>query len=145
MCKELERLVPATTESVLEKADLLLMTKYATEKNRSLKTQLFVSKSNFEEETAVEKASEKNGFFNDEKSYSGMEKVNFPEDTLFYINQGYPIVQNGENILYADHFILDHRVLATNVPTDVENYKCLSDKVKIIQLFMILKLEILRD
>ena len=130
MCKELERLVPATTESVLEKADLLLMTKYATEKNRSLKTQLFGSKSNFEEETAVEKASEKNGFFNDEKSYSGMEKVNFPEDTLFYINQGYPIVQNGENILYADHFILDHRVLATNVPTDVENYKCLSDKVK---------------
>lgn len=35
-----------------------------------------------------------------------MEKVSYPENTLFYKNQAYLMVQKGKNIIYADHFIL---------------------------------------
>ena len=54
---EVERSIATTAQSGLEIADLLLMTKHATEKDRSSKTHLFARKSIFEEENTGDKVS----------------------------------------------------------------------------------------
>lgn len=51
-----------------------------------------------------------------------MDKVNYPENTLFYVNQIYLMVRKGKNILFADHFILRQLIAAANVPVGVDNY-----------------------
>ena len=62
-----------------------------------------------------------------------MEKVNYSEKCLFCVNQAYLTVQKSENILYADHFILEQVIAAPNVPTDVDSYECGSNEVKIVR------------
>lgn len=60
-----------------------------------------------------------------------MEKVNYPKNSLFCINQAYSTTQKGENILYGDHFILGQIIPVVKVPTYIGNCKCLSDEVKL--------------
>lgn len=82
--------------------------------------------------SAPRKFDQKGGFYRDAKSDFGMEKVNYPENTLFYANQAYLTVQKGKNVLYTDHFILGRVIPAANVTTEVDRYKCGPDEVKII-------------
>ena len=60
-----------------------------------------------------------NGFLQDAKCNSGMKKNNFPENTIFYVNQAYLMVEKGEDIVYPDHFILGQVSPVANVPTDI--------------------------
>ena len=109
------------------------MTKHTTEEDRSLKAQLLVSKSDpSDDDICSEKIWSKGGFYRDERSGFGMEKVNYLENTLFYVNQAYMTVQKGENIFYSNHFILRQVIPAANVPTDVDSYKCGPDEVKVL-------------
>ena len=62
-----------------------------------------------------------------------MEKVNFPEHNLIYKKKAYSTVQKGENILYADYFILVQIIPVANAPADVDGYECLLNKVRIIR------------
>ena len=124
-----------TARNALEKADLLLMTKHATEKDRSLKSQLFVSRSDSSSNDACsEKIWSKGAFYKDERNDLGMEKVNYPENTLFSVTQGYQAVQKGENSLYVDHFILGQVIPATNIPTDVDTYECGPDETTLEEI-----------
>ena len=42
-------------------------------------------------------------------------------------------MQKGENIIYADHFILGQIIPAANVPEDIEVYECAENELKIIR------------
>ena len=42
-------------------------------------------------------------------------------------------MQKGENILYADYFILVQIIPVANVPADIDGCKCLLYKVRIIR------------
>lgn len=64
----------------------------------------------------------------------GIEKVNFPEHNLIYKKKAYLTVQKGENILYADYFILVQIIPVANAPAEVDGYECVLDKVRIIRL-----------
>ena len=46
------------------------------------------------------------GYFDTRKSDYSMEKVNFPENTLLYINQAFLTVQKSKNIFYCDYYVL---------------------------------------
>ena len=75
---------------MLEKANLLLMTKEATEKDRSLKTQLLLStNSQSPEKISGEQVWRKQEFFSEKRADFNIKKRNFPENSLCYINQGY--------------------------------------------------------
>ena len=114
-----------SAQSASEKADLLILTKHATEKDFSWKTQLMVSKTSpFFEEICNENILVKQEFFKNERSDFGMEKVNYPENRLFYVNHAYLTVQKWENIVYVDHFILGQVIPAANVLPDTETYVC---------------------
>ena len=75
---------------MLVKADMVLLTKEATEKNQSLKTQLLLSaNSQPVEEISGEQIWKKNCFFSDERADFIIGKNNFPENALCYVNQAY--------------------------------------------------------
>ena len=55
------------------------------------------------------------GFFKDVRPDLNIEKVNMPENTLFYVNQSFlSIVKNGDIAMYNHNFILGQITVAAN-------------------------------
>ena len=82
-----------------EKANMLLLSKEMSDKDRSIKTQLLLSSSKPTSEKLSGERVWKNNrfFFKDVRPHLNLDKVNMPENTLFYINQGFlSMVKNGE-------------------------------------------------
>ena len=71
----------------LQKANMMLLSKEMTDKDRSLKTQLLITENEGKDVLSGEKVWKNNGFFEDIKPEMNLEKVNLPENTLIYINQ----------------------------------------------------------
>ena len=46
------------------------------------------------------------GYFGTESCVFSMEKANLPENTIFYVNQGYQSCKNGKKVYYTDVFII---------------------------------------
>ena len=85
------------------------MTKAPTENDRNVSTKIVAA--TFENdlgsvEVSGEKVWKNFGYFDARKSDYSMEKVNFPENTLFYLNQSYLTVKKNKKIFYCDYFIL---------------------------------------
>ena len=92
---------------------MLLLSKEASEKDRSLKTQLLLSPNSQPEKISGEQIWKKNGFFSDERADFNMEKKNFLEYALCYINKGYLCtVKGGELVIYNHNFILGQLIVA---------------------------------
>ena len=109
---------------------MMLLSKEMTDKDRSLKTQLLVTENEGKYVLSGEKVWKNNGFFGDIKPEMNLEKVNLPENTLSCINQSYlSIVKSGDIAMYNHNFTLGQ--LITNQPTDIENYVCKDNEVKL--------------
>ena len=85
------------------------MTKAPTENDRNVTTKIVAA--TFENdlgsvEVSGEKVWKNFGYFDARKSDYSMEKVNFPENTLFYLNQSYLTVKKNKKNFYCDYFIL---------------------------------------
>ena len=68
------------------------MSKAMTENDKNISTKIVTATFENEigsEEVSGEKVWRQFGFFDSRKSNYGMEKVNFPENSLLYINQSY--------------------------------------------------------
>ena len=116
----------------LEKANMLLLSKEMSDKDRSMKTQLMV-KSKDENKLSGEKIWKKDGFFKDMRADLNLEKVNIPENSLIYVNQGFlSTVKNGEIAMYFHNFIIGQMIIAANQPKDILNYVCLEKEVKLL-------------
>ena len=88
---------------------MLLLTKEATEKDRSLKTQLLLSTTNSQssEKISGEKIWKKNGFFQIKEQISTLKRKTFLENAIYYVNQAYLFTVNGgELAIYNHNFIL---------------------------------------
>ena len=73
--------------NALEKANLIVLNKEATENDRSLKTQLLVSNSNCDEKDLGGRVWCNQGFFGNLRDELNILKFYFPENTLIYANQ----------------------------------------------------------
>lgn len=73
---------------MLEKANLLLLTKEVTDKDQSLKHSPSCDRFGKTEKISGEQIWKNLGYFGDEKANFNIEKKNFPENALFYVNQG---------------------------------------------------------
>ena len=56
--------------------------------------------------------------------------MNFPENSLFYINQAYLTVQKSQKIFYRDYYLIGQVHESANPPSDIQNYECKEDEVK---------------
>ena len=79
-----------------------------------------------------EKIWKKHSFFNAIKCDFNMEKVNYPENTLFYKNQAYLTVKKNKKIFYCDYFILGQIVESSNPPENILSYNFRENEFRII-------------
>ena len=117
-----------------EKANMLLLSKELTDKDRSMKTQLLIkSSASDDEKLSGKKVWKNNGFFKDIRPELNLEKVNIPENCLFYINQSFlSTVKNGDIAMYNQNFIIGQLIFAANQPKEIETYQCLPNEVKLL-------------
>ena len=73
------------------------------------------------------------GFFGSEICEFNIEKVNMPENTLFYVNQGYQSYKDNKKVLYNDIFIIAQIMPLAHQPKDIESYKLNDNEVKILR------------
>ena len=115
----------------LEKANMLLLSKEMTDKDKSMKTQLLYKPK--EDKLSGEKIWKEDGFFKDVRAELNLEKVNIPENCLIYINQGFlSTVKNGEIAMYLHNFVIGQLIIAANQPKDIANYVCSKNEVKLL-------------
>ena len=116
----------------LEKANMLLLSKEMTDKDKSMKTQLMY-KSKPENKLSGEKIWKKDGFFKDVRAELNLEKVNIPENCLLYVNQGFlSTVKSGEIAMYLNNFVIGQLIIAANQPKDIDTYVCSENEVKLL-------------
>ena len=117
---------------MLEKANMLLLSKEMTDKDKSMKTQLLY-KSKHENKLSGEKIWKKDGFFKDVRADLNLEKVNIPENCLLYANQGFlSTVKSGEIAMYLHNFVIGQLIIAANQPKDIDTYVCSKNEVKLL-------------
>ena len=111
---------------------MLLLSKEATNMDRSLKTQLLVTSNDSQEKLSGERVWKNNSFFQDFRPDLNLEKKNIPENTLFYINQSLlSTVKNRDIAMYNHNFILGQLIVAANQPSDINAYECKENEVKL--------------
>ena len=59
-----------------------------------------------------------------------MEKVNYPKNLLFYVNQDFLTVQKSKQVYYGKQFVYGKVIEAANVPKDIDSYEFAANKVK---------------
>ena len=112
---------------------MLLMSKEVSDKDRSMKTQLLLRTSDADEKISGEKVWKENGFFQEIKPEMNIEKVNIPENTLLYINQGFiSTVKNGDLAMYVQNFVVGQLLVAANQPEKIDEYVCADNEVKLL-------------
>ena len=113
---------------------MMLLSKEMTDKDRSMKTQLLIrSHSSDDEKLSGEKVWKENGFFQDIRPELNLEKVNMPENSLFYVNQAFlSTVKNGDIAMYVQNFIIGQLIFAANQPKDISQDECLPNEVKLL-------------
>ena len=72
-------------------------------------------------------------FFGSEICEFSIEKVNMPENTLFYENQGYQSYNDNKKVYYNDIFIIAQIMLLAHQPKDIESYDVNDEEVKILR------------
>ena len=74
------------------------------------------------EEVYEERVWKSFGYFDARKSDYSIEKVNFPKNTLLYVNQVYLTVKKNRKIFYCDYYVLGQIVQSSNTPQDISSY-----------------------
>ena len=115
----------------IQKADMMYLSKKATNKDQSLKMKLLLLTDN-KAALDTELICKKSGFFGDQKGEFIINQVNFPENTLIYANQGSVLtLKEVGYAIYRHYVILGQFVCAGNLPEDFDNYECKPDEAKL--------------
>ena len=62
-----------------------------------------------------------------------LEKINMPENVLYYVNQSFlSTVKNSDIAMYNQNFILGQLIPAANQPKDIATYECNENEVKLL-------------
>ena len=120
--------------SVFKRASYVSMSKATAKNDSNVSTKIVAAKFEKEigfEEVAGERVWRQNGFFDSRKSDYGIEKVNYPENTILHLNQAYLTVK--KKIYYCDFYILGQIVEAANLPEDISTYILKENEVKMIR------------
>ena len=92
---------------------------------------------NASSEIAGEPVWTKFGYFGQQRTDYKLEKVNFPENALFYINQAYLNVQKSKKVFYAEYFLLGQIHESSNQSSNIKNMSVLMTRLNTIILSMI--------
>ena len=77
-----------SSTALLEKPNMMFLSREATEKDHSLKAKILISSDMAEKKKNGELIWLKNEYFSDQRADCSMSKKNFLENSLIYLNQG---------------------------------------------------------
>ena len=110
---------------------MLLLSKEMTDKDKSMKTQLLYKVK--DQKFLGERIWKEDGFFKDVRAELNLDKVNIPQNCLFYVNQGFlSTIKSGEIVMYLENFVIGQLIVAAKQPEDILNYTCLKNEVKLL-------------
>ena len=100
--------------------------------NKISMTKNIFSDNRVETEITAEKTSLKRNTFDvwPDYCYFGIEKKNFPENSIFYLNQGYQSVKDNKKIYHADMFLIGQVNECLSPLEDLHSYECGDREVK---------------
>ena len=123
--------VLATTQPRQPKPNLLYMGKEVSEGDKRFNAQLFLSNSSTEKKT--EKLFEHEGLFGEQGCDLTLEKANFLENLLTYVNQAsISPVKNNETAIYVVNIALAQLLLLVNSLPDIDNYVYKDNELKML-------------
>ena len=76
---------------------------------------------------------EESRLFGTETCDFSIEKANMPENTVYYVNQGYQSYKDNKKVYYNDVYIIAQIMLLGMQPKDIESYQIKDDEVKILR------------
>ena len=99
-----------------KRASLMLLSKEANTKDTQLKSQLLLSFKDDDQSKGSENIWLQPGFFGEQRSDLTIQKANFPELTLTYVNQArVSLVKGGDKAIYCDFVILAQIMPLANI------------------------------
>ena len=94
----------------------MLLSKEANTKDTQLKSQLLLSFKDDDQSKGSENIWLQPGFFGEQRADLTLQKANFPEITLTYVNQArVSLVKGGEKAIYCDYVILAQIMPLANI------------------------------
>ena len=112
-------------------ARVITLAKQSADSGKSFSTSLVAESKNGDvSEIAGEPVWKTFGFFGEVRADFNLEEVNFPENSLFYINQAYLTIQKSKKIFYGDYCLIGQAHESVNPPSGIQNYQCKDDEVK---------------
>ena len=95
-------------------------------KNSENRTEMCLSTTKKSEEKKPKSVTmwSRNVFFADECSDLSLKKADLPENTLFYVNQGYQSYKDGKKCSYTDFYIIAQIMPLVHQPKDIKSYNC---------------------
>ena len=120
------------TANRIKQSSVIKLTKQSAGIDQAL-TRTFVAESqngNDVSEIAGKPFCKKSGYFGQFRTDYNLEKANFPENALLYVNQAYLTVQKSKKIFYGEYFLLGQIHESANPPSDIQGYECKEDEVK---------------
>lgn len=124
----------SSASSVLKRANLLTSTKNISDKDRNVSTKIIASayeNDSGQVQVSGQKIWSQSEYFKNQPTDCSMKKVNYPENLIFYINQWYLTIQNIKKMCYADDFLIDQIIEASNPPENIETHVCKDREVKL--------------
>ena len=73
------------------------------------------------------------GYFGTDSCSFSIEKTNLPENTVFYLNQGYQLRKYRKKVYYTDAFIIAQIMPLAHQPADIKSYVLKENKIKILR------------
>ena len=127
--------IDSSVSSAIKKADVISLAKNFVENEKNIETKIIASK--FHDETGTVTSGQglcpKFGYFSEQTTNFNMNMVNYPENSIIYLNQGCLTIKNNKKIFYADYYILGQIIKTLNYPEDIYSYVCREREVKIIR------------
>ena len=112
----------------------MLLSKEANTKDTQLKSQLLLSFKDDDQSKGSENIWVQSGFFGEQRADLTIQKANFPEITLIYVNQTHvSLVKGGEKAIYCDFIILAQIMPLANIDPaiNLDTYVTKDDEVVI--------------
>ena len=121
--------IDSATASHIKQASTITLSKQVAGSSQNFSTTV-ESRNGDVSEIAGEPVWKKYGYFSQLRADYNLEKVNFPENDLFYINQAYLTVIKSKKIFYGEYFLLGQIHESAYLPSNIQSYVCKEDEVE---------------
>ena len=125
--------IDSSIESAIQNSTGLSMTKIIESGNDRIEMTLSTNATTEKKPVKCINMWKNHSFFGNESCDFSIEKANMPDNTLYYINQGYQSYKDSKKVYYNDVYIIAQIMPLAMQPKDIGSYQLKDDEVKILR------------